>query len=554
MGFRAAAMTLLLAGSVPLLVTAPVPPGAAAYIRSPGEPPSRPTGQETCCGDSDGSVAARSGGPVESPQSNADSTAVTHDANNGDQTPETRASAVLQQSMPAALPPGTVLDSFANSWANDATGLVYDPSRDSVRYAHWLAPTPGIYDIYYPSHGAQGTVPLSVYNPGWSPTLDPFSGAAYDPGSDRYYFADYSGDLINADDHIVEITPGGTILNAWEMDNDVGSNDSYDGSAVDQIMDIAVVPGDPPRYFATALGDGSTVYELDLIRTGTWWQPGTWGTLGTCAVPGLLDNSGIDYDAENGLLYHSDWSSTAIVVTDPACNVVDAYSCASTSDKNSGVTFIEGINRPEIWVTDSTSDQTTICAAAETEPCEWATLFFEDFEGRFGGWTSTGLWNPENEGDTCGAKVSPFPSADTGVYYGRDGICHYDTGVPNIGEYAMTVDVDLTTYSHAALFFWSYEETECSGGCQFDKRYVDVSTNGGANWTTIWESAGPEGVWYQAYANLWGYVGGPVRIRFRFDSIDNTFNAYFGWLVDDVEVAGCPWRVFLPTVLRDDNP
>ncbi|MFC2029736.1 hypothetical protein ACFLWA_03300 [Chloroflexota bacterium] len=558
MGFRAAAMTLLLAGSVAVLVTAPVPPGAAEYIRSPSEPPSPPTGsstgQDTCCRDSDGSVAPRSVGPVQSPQSTADSTAVTRHASDGDQPLETGASSVTQQSMPAALPPGTVIDSFANTWRNAGTGLVYDPSRNSVRYAHGSPPTTGIWDVDYALRSALGSLPLSVYNPGWPASLDFFDGAAYDPGSDLYFLADYNGDVTNADDHIVEITPGGTILNAWEMDNDVGSNDSYDGSAINLIIDVAVVTGDPPRYFAAANGDGSIVYEIDLIQTGTWWQPGTWGTLNTCAVTGLVDNAGIDYDAENGLLYHSDRYSTAIVVTDLECNVLDSYTCAGTEDMNTGVTFIEGRNRPEIWVTDYTSNRTTICAATETAACQWGTLFSDEFEGSSGNWSATGLWNREAEGDTCGSKVAPFPSASTAMYYGQDGVCHYNTGAHNSGELAMGVDVDLTTYSHAILRFWSYEETECGGGCPWDKRYVDVSTSGGANWITVWESTGPEGVWYQAYANLWDYVGGPVRIRFRFDSIDSGDNSHFGWLVDDVEIATCPRRVFMPTVLRNDNP
>jgi uncharacterized repeat protein (TIGR01451 family) len=123
-------------------------------------------------------------------------------------------------------------------------------------------------------------------------------------------------------------------------------------------------PGMPTRYFATtAFVDGNTVYEIDLVKSGTWWTPNRWGTLNTCTIPGLGDNWGIDFDAQHGWLYHSDQNSNNIIVTDLNCHVIGGFSCDGGAGSNSGVTYIEDSSPPEVWVTNFTSNTTTRCEA-----------------------------------------------------------------------------------------------------------------------------------------------------------------------------------------------
>ena len=86
------------------------------------------------------------------------------------------------------------------------------------------------------------------------------------------------------------------------------------------------------------------------------------------------DNLGIDYDAQNKVLYHSGWHTTTILVTDLDMNAVTSFTatfdCPGAGGYNSGVTFIEGSEPPEIWVTDFTSDKTTRCEAVGHAPAE----------------------------------------------------------------------------------------------------------------------------------------------------------------------------------------
>ncbi len=283
------------------------------------------------------------------------------------------ASAVERPAAQASAEPGDVIEVFNNAWMYQSSlGLVYDPDRGVVRYAHESqssAKRPTVFDVDPVAHTAVLSFALSAKNSNWRWQIDNRDGAGYDYVAKTYFLPDYEGDLSYADDNIVEINRDGNIRNAWEMDNEVGSNDSADGSKIDTIIDIAVVPGNPNRYFVTAAYDNNIVYEIVLTRTGQLWKSKTWATLAKCRVPGLTDNLGIDYDAQYNRLYHSDWKSDKIVVTDLTCNdgqpmnVIAEFNCPGAGGYNSGVTFIEGSAPPEIWVTDFDKNKTTRCVA-----------------------------------------------------------------------------------------------------------------------------------------------------------------------------------------------
>jgi N-acetylneuraminic acid mutarotase len=163
-------------------------------------------------------------------------------------------------------------------------------------------------------------------------------------------------------------------------------------------------------------------------------------------------------------------------------------------------------------------------------------LFFDDFEGGFGNWSMDGLWNPENEGDTCGSLVAPFPSSSNDAYYGVDGVCNFDVGLTS-GSLTKTAAISVPASGKATLTFWSYEQTECGGAsCPYDARFVEVSTDGGSSWNFVGEGD-TENQWYQKSIDLAAYSGQDILIRFRFDSVDGAVNQFFGWMVDDVDVS-----------------
>ena len=162
-------------------------------------------------------------------------------------------------------------------------------------------------------------------------------------------------------------------------------------------------------------------------------------------------------------------------------------------------------------------------------------LWSDNFESGYANWTMDGLWNAESDSDTCGSLIAPFPNPSNAAYYGQDGLCHYSTVDNNSGSLTMVNPVVLPGSGTLGMNFLNYQITEVSCG-DFDLRLVDISTNGaGGPWTTL-ANLCTENTWHTASVDLSAYAGQSIHIRFRFDTVDSFANAYFGWMVDNVEI------------------
>ena len=159
-------------------------------------------------------------------------------------------------------------------------------------------------------------------------------------------------------------------------------------------------------------------------------------------------------------------------------------------------------------------------------------LFLDNFESGYGNWSMTGLWNPESQNDTCGSYIAPFPSPENAVYYADDTTCNYDVG-NTAGSLSMISPVTVPSGEAIYLSFESYEQTECSGNCWYDKRYIEFSDDDGLTWTTIIEGY-MEYSWNNYWLEISGFNSNDLTFRFRFDSLDSIDNYYYGWMVDDV--------------------
>lgn len=158
---------------------------------------------------------------------------------------------------------------------------------------------------------------------------------------------------------------------------------------------------------------------------------------------------------------------------------------------------------------------------------------FEDFEGDVSGWTTSGLWHLVSN-----SSCSPgFNSASRAFYFGQDASCTYATGATASGTLTSPVITGVGTGS--TLTFAFRRQVESFSG-DFDRTEVDVSANGGATWTEVFSRNSSN-----ASANAWGssptidvssFAGDNVRVRFRFESGDNQFNGFLGWMIDDVTV------------------
>ena len=93
--------------------------------------------------------------------------------------------------------------------------------------------------------------------------------------------------------------------------------------------------------------------------------------------------------------------------------------------------------------------------------------------------------------------------------------------------------IDLSTAIQPVLTFWQ-KYSLSSGYGHYDYAYVDVSTDGGLNWTNVGSWSGVQSTWTQQVIDLSSYVGKSVRIKFRV--IDGYGYSGDGWYIDGVEV------------------
>ncbi len=152
----------------------------------------------------------------------------------------------------------------------------------------------------------------------------------------------------------------------------------------------------------------------------------------------------------------------------------------------------------------------------------------EKFESGATDWTFSGLWRV-----TTRKSVSTTHSA----WYGdpASGTGNYATGTNansgNLDSPSFTVPS-----SGPILQFQSWYQTEDTGA-NWDRKLVQISTNGGASWTTIDQVFNtPMSTWTVKSVDLASYAGQSAKLRFRFDTMDGLYNTYEGWYVDDIAV------------------
>jgi hypothetical protein len=90
------------------------------------------------------------------------------------------------------------------------------------------------------------------------------------------------------------------------------------------------------------------------------------------------------------------------------------------------------------------------------------------------------------------------------------------------------------------LSFDSLRQVESySGG--YDITEVAIEVAGSGTWNVVWSrtSADPSTLGWLSSGpiSIGSFAGQDIRVRFRFDSVDALYNAYLGWLVDDVVIS-----------------
>lgn len=161
--------------------------------------------------------------------------------------------------------------------------------------------------------------------------------------------------------------------------------------------------------------------------------------------------------------------------------------------------------------------------------------------------TPLALWHGANA--SCRAFLTGHSTPYT-FYYGQELGCNYNTGARNA---ANLISPPISLVGKFAPISLSFNYLLFVEGGGFDSTFVDVSTDNGVNWTQVLSKANliNDNQWHSVSADVTSVVGSAtsIRVRFRFDSVDNIANSTTGWHVDDITVCGTSFNV----CVQDNN-
>jgi len=219
----------------------------------------------------------------------------------------------------------------------------------------------------------------------------------------------------------------------------------------------------------------------------------------------------------------------------------------------------------------------------------YALPFFDDFEKGVGGWSFDGFFNliiNAERFSVLNPDINPtlvtlpdqgqlprafsgigmwwFGETATGTFIGSD-FKTIQQDPLNGGQSTQSQSgslisppIDLRQATRAQLNFKTWWEIEGVDVDQFDSMRVEISTDGGMNFSSLGQGTlnplndvdgkefqsyssgglGQPGIWINQLFDLTPFVGDTARLRFRFDTVDEDYNGFRGWFIDDVSVTG----------------
>ncbi|QQR72141.1 MAG: choice-of-anchor J domain-containing protein [Holophagales bacterium] len=183
-------------------------------------------------------------------------------------------------------------------------------------------------------------------------------------------------------------------------------------------------------------------------------------------------------------------------------------------------------------------------------------VFFENFDGVVTGWTHSGT------GDTWASSTTRNHSAPNAYLA-------VDTTTVSDQRLVSPAIVLPAAASGLTLQFWNYQSFEDNPPNCYDGAILEVTTDGGTNWTQIPNGSlqtdpyngtvsasfsnplaslsawcGDPQDWLNSVVDLSAYAGNTVQFRFRIGTDTSAGRSPDGWHIDDVKVQACMAGLF----------
>lgn len=186
-------------------------------------------------------------------------------------------------------------------------------------------------------------------------------------------------------------------------------------------------------------------------------------------------------------------------------------------------------NSGQGWYVDSVEVTYTSSSSPPPPPSTGGsgTFFAQSFDGGSApGWSFSGLWNLHS----C-KSYSPSLSIRYAQAY-----CPSSFNAGTTSGYATSPSFSVPVGTSGLLLSWnSWHETEY--GTYYDRKTVEISSNGGASWKQLWQEDGSQRMWVTRSIDISPYASSDMRVRFKFDTVDSLYNDGQGWYIDDVKTS-----------------
>ncbi|MHA2034314.1 MAG: hypothetical protein ACTSX3_03380, partial [Candidatus Thorarchaeota archaeon] len=237
------------------------------------------------------------------------------------------------------------------------------------------------------------------------------------------------------------------------------------------------------------------------------WQPGTTQTI-TWTSQGVDGNVRIDYSTNNGETWLPVSASTANNGTHPwTIPSVESTQC-----------LVRVSNASDAACSDISDSVFTVSDGEANPP--WC----DNLESA-GTWTTSGLWHWTTEKSHSATHSYWFAHPDTEIY-----------GPGDVSGWLTSPSIPVSPGA-CTLEFHHWRHVEHYSGGSYDRTNVEVRYGTGA-WTQVWaqdSKVSSQQVWEQVSANLNVPAGtSALQVRFGFDSVDDSYNNFTGWFIDDV--------------------
>jgi subtilisin family serine protease len=310
------------------------------------------------------------------------------------------------------------------------------------------------------------------------------------------------------------------LLNSVDPIGQIGANANYPTVTNGRLNVRNALLYQPPDGESIA---PAAVGNLSVATTTPWSASLAWTATGDDGATGRATSYDVRYSSTP--ITEANWAAATPAAGEPAPQAAGAAETVTVGGLDPGTQYYFALK-----VRDNDGNESALSNLAAGATGAATALLNDDAEAPTALWDATGMWHRS----TLRGHDSP-----TAWYYGQDATGTFYNGTQHTGSLTLAAPINLTGVSQAKLRFNDW--LQIADFPALETARVQVSRDGAA-WATVWETLQSSLDWEPQAVDLTQFVGGPLYIRFSFNTNDNVAPPWAmsqgleGWHVDDIRV------------------